>query len=86
MIGNGVPHAIEEAVQRLLDGTSQAKSFGLRVFPEATRTEDDWVYIVIVPTKPGIRAADFVDVLGSVEAQVRSQQGKQEILLVPAAN
>ena len=86
MNANGSARRLEESVQRLLDGTHLGKKFGLRVYPAATRTEDSWVYIVVVPNEPGIRATDFVDVLGQVEAQVRKDAGSREILLVPASH
>lgn len=84
MIQSNPTHRIEDEVQRLLDDSSLGKTHRLLVVREATREEDDWLYIVVAPERPGIRALEFVDVLGDVEQQVRQSQHRNEILVVPA--
>lgn len=86
MIANGNARRIEQRVQDFLDETLDGKRFSLHVRDDLTREEDEWVYIVVVPDKPGIRAVDFVQVLTDVELQVRQAEQKKEILLVPASN
>lgn len=75
---------VEDEIQRLLDDTPAGRKYRLVVQREATREEDDWLYIAVAPGAPGIRALEFVDVLGDVEQLVRQSQSRNEILVVPA--
>lgn len=73
---------VEQAVERLLGQTPEGRTFDLHVI--GSRTEDKWVHIVVAPRKEGIRAYEFAELLAKVEAKVREEQHRQEILLVPA--
>jgi hypothetical protein len=55
------------------------------VFLEVTgdKLEDDWLYIVVVPTRQGIRASEYANFMAKVERELR-QQGEENVLLVPA--
>lgn len=66
---------IVEKVRRRLAGTE------LKVAGE--RLDDDWLYIVVVPVRPGVRASDHARLMSQVERELR-QQGDDNVLLVPA--
>jgi hypothetical protein len=45
--------------------------------------EDDWLYIVVVPSKPGVRASEHANYMSRIERELR-QEGNDQVLLVPA--
>jgi len=47
------------------------------------RLDDDWLYIVVLPARPGVRAADHARLMARIERELR-QQGDDNVLLVPA--
>jgi hypothetical protein len=47
------------------------------------KLEDDWLSIVVVPTRPGIRASDHAQIMSKIERELRAQ-GDDNVLLVPA--
>jgi hypothetical protein len=75
--------ALLSNIQHRLDVHSSANNIGLEVVQDAYRQDDDWLVVVVAPTKEGIRAYDYVKVLGDVEKDLR-QSGIANVLLVPA--
>ncbi|MFI5380815.1 MAG: hypothetical protein ACHRHE_16070 [Tepidisphaerales bacterium] len=55
------------------------------VYLEATRgkLDGDWLYIVVVPSKPGVRASEYASYMSKVERELRAA-GDDNVLLVPA--
>ena len=48
------------------------------------RLEDDgWLYLVVQPAKPGVRASDYAFLMARVEKELR-EEGIDKIVLVPA--
>ena len=45
--------------------------------------DDDWLYVVVTPSRPGVRASDHADVMVQVERALKSR-GIRNVLLVPA--
>jgi hypothetical protein len=75
---------LEEKIQNLLDADEGAHRFGLHVVEELTRTEDNWTYVIVQPTLPGIRAYDYAELLERVEQQIRKQESAN-VLVLPAS-
>lgn len=46
------------------------------------KLEDDWLYIVVAPSQPGVRALDHANTMAKIERELR-QKGKSHVLLVP---
>ncbi len=65
-------------VRRLL---AAQKDVALQVSGE--NLDDDWLYIVVTPAKPGVRAYDHAITMSRVERELR-QAGTEKVLLVPA--
>ena len=49
---------------------------------EDYQLEDDWLYLCVTPTKKGVRALDYAEVLGEIEDDLR-KEGYDRVLLVP---
>ena len=47
------------------------------------KLDDEWLYIVVVPAKPGVRASEYANFMSKVERELRAQ-GDENVLLVPA--
>ena len=75
--------SILQLVQERLAARAKQSGISLSVSPEASRQEDDWLYVVVSPVENGIRAYDYVSTLGEIERELRSQ-GYSHVLLVPA--
>ncbi len=46
------------------------------------KLEDDWLYVVVAPSQPGVRALDHADTMSKIERELR-RSGKSHVLLVP---
>ena len=49
----------------------------------SSKSDDDWLYIVVVPSEPGVRALDYAELMSKIERDLRSE-GIDNVLLVPA--
>lgn len=74
-----VPGIVAEVRQRLADAARQ----GVDLEVTGDRLEDDWLYVVVAPARPGVRASDHAQLMSQIERELR-QQGKDQVLLVPA--
>jgi hypothetical protein len=70
---------VDKVRQRLAEG--ERKNVHLKV--EGEKLDDDWLYIVVVPSKPGVRASEYANFMSKIERELR-QQGDDQVLLVPA--
>lgn len=71
-------------VQRRLNEKRATSGVDLKVpMADAHRVDGDWLYIVVAPAKAGVRAYDYVSVLGDVEKELRAD-GTDKVMLVPA--
>ena len=67
--------------QELLNAACRRKKFGLKVAGHTT--DDDWINIVVTPTKEGVGAYEYTEILSKVENEIRAH-GDEHVLLVPA--
>jgi hypothetical protein len=74
-----VPEIVKEVRRRLEDMAQQG------VYLEVTgeKLEDDWLYVVVAPARPGMRASDHARVMSQIERELR-RDGKDQVLLVPS--
>jgi hypothetical protein len=73
-----VPGIVAEVRKRLADVEGQ----GVHLQVTGDKLEDDWLYVAVAPSKPGVRALDHANFMSQIERELR-QQGKSHVLLVP---
>jgi hypothetical protein len=76
-----IPELLKE-VQTRLDAKCKKRDFSLQVLQDGYTVDDDWINIVVSPSKPDIRAYDYVEILSEVEKELRAA-GHENVLLVP---
>jgi hypothetical protein len=74
-----VTDIVDRVRRRLID----AEPDGVFLKVAGERIEDDWRYIVVVPSRPGVRASDHARLMSQIERELRAQ-GEENVLLVPA--
>jgi len=74
---------VSEIVDKVRTRLKDAESDGVYLKVVDERLDDDWLYIVVAPTRPGVRASDHARLMSRVERELR-QQGDDKVLLVPA--
>lgn len=57
--------------------------YQLEVIPDAVRREDDWLYVVVQPSRDGVRSNDYSSRLVEAELDLQEREGRK-VLLVPA--
>ncbi len=65
--------------QRLAEG--EREGVHLKVVGE--KFDDDWLSIVVVPSKAGVRASEYANFMSKIERELRAE-GDDNVLLVPA--
>ena len=71
---------IVEKVRKCL-AEGEREGIHLKVISE--KLDDDWLYMVVVPSKPGVRASEYANFMSKIERELRAQ-GDDQVLLVPA--
>jgi hypothetical protein len=74
-----VANIVNKVKKRLAD--SEREGIYLKVTGQ--KLDDDWLYIVVVPSRPGVRASEYANHMAKIERELR-QQGDDNVLLVPA--
>ena len=74
-----VPKIVAQVQERL----AEAAQRGVHLQVSGERLEDDWLYIVITPERPGVRASDHARLMSQIERGLR-EGGTNQVLLVPA--
>ena len=70
---------VDKVLRRLADGERE----GIQLKVTGDKLEDDWLYIVVVPSKPGVRASEYANFMSKIERELRAD-GHDNVLLVPA--
>ena len=73
---------IEPVVVKVEQLLAEAETHGVYLQIANSKYEDDWLFIVVVPSRPGVRASDHADLMSKIERQLRAD-GDNHILLVP---
>lgn len=80
------PAGIVATVKAAIERDGDASKYGFEVLPESSRTDGEWTYLVIDPRRSnGLRAYEFVSILGRVEAEVRKSARDAKVILLPAS-
>jgi hypothetical protein len=74
-----VPAIVAEVRHRLADAARQ----GVYLEVVNERLDDEWLSIVVTPSRPGVRASDHANLMSQIERDLR-RQGTGHVLLVPA--
>lgn len=70
---------VHKVKQRLAD----AERDGIYLHVAGDKLDDDWLYIVVVPSRPGVRASEYANFMSKIERELRAA-GEENVLLVPA--
>lgn len=65
--------------QRLAEGERD----GVYLKVDVAKLDDEWLYIVVVPSREGVRASEYANFMSKVERELRAA-GHDNVLLVPA--
>jgi hypothetical protein len=74
---------IDPIVKKVEQLLAQAQAQGIHLKVSGSKLDDDWLSIVVVPSRPGVRALDYANLLSQIERELRAQ-GDDQVLLVPA--
>jgi hypothetical protein len=69
---------VAEVRQRLAEASNQ----GIHLQVIGDKLEDDWLYVAVAPSQPGVQALDHAQTMSKIERELR-QSGKNHVLLVP---
>lgn len=74
---------IDPIVKKVEQLLVQAESRGIHLKVSGSKLDDDWLYVVVVPSQAGVRASDHAELMAQIERQLRAD-GEERVLLVPA--
>ncbi len=74
---------VSEIVDKVRTRLQDAERDGIYLSVVDERLDDDWLYIIVTPTRPGVRASDHARLMSRIERELR-QEGDDKVLLVPA--
>ena len=77
-----VAELLQEA-QSLLNVKCKRRKYGLEIPVDGYSIDEDWITIVVSPTKAEVDAYAYVQILSEVEKELRAR-GHEHVLLVPA--
>jgi hypothetical protein len=75
----GATEIVDKVKKRLVD----AEREGIYLKVTGDKLDGDWLYIVVVPSRPGVRASEYANYMSKVERELRAT-GEENVLLVPA--
>ena len=76
---------IIEIVDKVKNRLAEAEKRGIHLRVASEKLDDDWLYIVVVPTQPGVRASDHALTMSQIERELR-ENGDNNVLLVPSVD
>ncbi len=74
-----IANIVDKVNRRLMEGEQE----GVHLKVVSEKLDDDWLYIVVVPSRPGVRASEYANFMSKIERELR-EQGDDNVLLVPA--
>lgn len=74
---------VKEIVEKVDKRLADAARDGVHLKVSGERLDDGWLYVVVVPARPGVRAAEHARLMSQIERELR-EQGDDNVLLVPA--
>jgi len=74
---------VTDIVEKVQKRLAEAERDGIYLKISGEKLDDDWLYIVVVPSRSGVRASDHASFMSKVERELRAA-GDDNVLLVPA--
>jgi hypothetical protein len=74
---------VTDIVDKVKKRLVEAEREGIHLKVTGKKLDDDWLYIVVEPSRSGIRASDHASFMSKVERELRAD-GDDNVLLVPA--
>ena len=74
---------VSDIVDKVRKRLADVQRDGIHLKVASENLSDGWLYVVVVPTKPGVRASDYARLMSQIERELR-EQGDDKVLLVPA--
>ena len=72
-----IPQVVEFVRQRIKD-----HHIDLKLEEREYRVEDEWLYLVVTPARPGIRASDYAKEMSDIEKELH-ERNIYNVILVP---
>jgi hypothetical protein len=73
---------IPDIVNRIKNRLKDAEQEGIYLKFISNKLDDDWLYIVLAPSKLGVRASDHANFMSKIERELRVD-GIGNVILVP---
>ena len=70
-------------VEKVRNRLAGAERDGIHLKVSGEKLDDDWLSIVVMPSRQGVRALDYADLMSRIERELR-EQGDDNVLLAPA--
>jgi hypothetical protein len=74
---------VTEIVNKVRRRLGDAEREGVYLQVTGHKLDDGWLYIVVVPSRSGVRASEYANFMSKVERELRAA-GDDNVLLVPA--
>lgn len=74
---------VTNIVNKVKKHLADAERDGIYLKVTGEKLDNDWLYIVVVPSKPGVRASEHANFMSKIERELRAA-GDDNVLLVPA--
>jgi len=74
---------ITDIVEKVRKRLAEGERAGIHLKVVSEKLDDDWLYIVVVPSKAGVRASEYANFMSKIERELRAE-GDDQVLLVPA--
>lgn len=66
---------ITDIVGKVRKRLAEGEREGIHLKVVGEKLDDDWLYIVVVPSKPGVRASEYANFMSKIERELRAQGG-----------
>lgn len=73
---------IPEILERIKNRLKEFTHVPLSVQDREYKLDEDWLYVAVRPSKPGVRGSDYADALGQIERELHADD-IDHVLLVP---
>jgi hypothetical protein len=73
---------VSEIVRKVQEQLKTSETEGVYLKVSGERLDDDWLYIEVIPAKPGVSASDHAGVMTRIERKLRAE-GIDQVLLLP---
>jgi hypothetical protein len=74
---------VTDIVAKVKKRLAEAEKDGIYLKVTGEKLDDDWLYIVVAPSKPGVRASEHANFMSKIERELRAAVD-DNVLLVPA--